>query len=215
MGIPYTGCPTEAIVAVTSKVAVKERLLAAGLPTPPWLDLDRRFCLPQAISAKSDGGTTRFILKSVYEHASFHIEDASLVAPDNSEAVTTLVCECTKQSGRAFFAEQFIDGREFNLSLWGAEPELLPPAEIDFSTFPAGKPRIVGHRAKWNPASFEYDQTARRFEFPAADRTLLLQLKKLAIDCWRLFGLDGYARIDFRIDAAGQPWILEINANPS
>jgi D-alanine-D-alanine ligase len=36
----------------------------------------------------------------------------------------------------------------------------------------------------------------------------------LAVECWRLFGLAGYARVDFRCDEAGRPWILEINANP-
>ena len=61
--------------------------------------------------------------------------------------------------GRAYFAEEFIEGREFNLSVLGEPPQVLPPAEIDFSTFPAGKPRIVGHVAKWDEASFEYHNT--------------------------------------------------------
>ena len=34
------------------------------------------------------------------------------------------------------------------------------------------------------------------------------------MECWRLFDLCGYARVDFRVDAAQQPWILEINTNP-
>ena len=38
--------------------------------------------------------------------------------------------------------------------------------------------------------------------------------RRLALECWRLFGLRGWARVDFRVDAAGQPWILEVNANP-
>ena len=39
-------------------------------------------------------------------------------------------------------------------------------------------------------------------------------MKRLALECWRLFGLQGYVRVDFRVDQAGQPWILEINTNP-
>jgi D-alanine-D-alanine ligase len=117
-------------------------------------------------------------------------------------------------SGKAHFAEQFIDGREFNLSLMGSEPRVLTPAEIDFSAFPAGKHRIVGHSAKWDCDSFEYHNTDRRFEYPASDRPLLRRLAELARECWQLFDLTGYARVDFRVDEVGQPWILEINTNP-
>ncbi len=119
-------------------------------------------------------------------------------------------------SGRACFAEQFIEGREFNISVLAGPhgPEVLCPAEIDFSAFPAGKPRIVGHRAKWQADSFEYHHTPRSFGFPPSDRPLLDRLRRLAEDCWTLFELRGWARVDFRVDGAGQPWILEINANP-
>jgi D-alanine-D-alanine ligase len=217
LGLPYTGCQTAAIVAVTSKIAAKEKLLAAGLPTPPWINQagDVASAQVNALPPEADVKNTRFILKSVYEHGSFQIEDASLLAPARSVEVAAKLREYAEQSERPFFAEQFIDGREFNLSMWGTEPEVLPPAEIDFSTFPVDKPRVVGHLAKWDPASFEYHQTVRRFDFPSEDNALLSRLKGLAVSCWRLFELRGYARIDFRIDAAGQPWILEINVNPS
>jgi D-alanine-D-alanine ligase len=114
--------------------------------------------------------------------------------------------------GRPLFAEQFIEGREFNLSLLSGQ--VLPPAEIDFSSFPPNKPRIVGHQAKWDQGSFEYQQTPRGFDFLATDRPLLECVSELARSCWQLFELSGYARVDFRVDRDGQPWILEVNANP-
>ncbi len=92
--------------------------------------------------------------------------------------------------------------------------QVLPPAEIDFCAFPPDKPRIVGHQAKWDQDSFEYQQTPRRFVFPAKDKPLLSRVSDLARSCWGLFGLSGYARVDFRVDNDGQPWILEVNANP-
>jgi D-alanine-D-alanine ligase len=91
---------------------------------------------------------------------------------------------------------------------------VLPPAEIDFSALPEGKPHIVGYAAKWHAASVEFQQTPRRFEFPDSDAVCLGQLSELALRCWRLFDLRGYARVDFRVDADGQPWILEVNTNP-
>jgi D-alanine-D-alanine ligase len=93
-------------------------------------------------------------------------------------------------------------------------PEVLPPAEIDFSAFPAGKPRIVGFDAKWDADSFAYTNTPRQFDFSASDRGLLERLSDLARKCWTSFGLAGYARVDFRVDEWGEPWILEINGNP-
>jgi D-alanine-D-alanine ligase len=71
------------------------------------------------------------------------------------------------RTGRACFAEQYIEGREFNISLLAGPdgPQVLPPAEIDFSAFPPGKPRIVGYAAKWTRRR-QYQQTPRRFDFP-------------------------------------------------
>ena len=118
--------------------------------------------------------------------------------------------------GGACLAEAYIDGREFNLSLLADEggPEVLPPAEIRFDGYPPGKVRVVGYRSKWKEGTFEFANTPRTFEFPAEDVPLLSQLKELARRCWKIFDLRGYARVDFRVDGEGRPWILEVNANP-
>ncbi|MCC8165280.1 MAG: D-alanine--D-alanine ligase, partial [Planctomycetes bacterium] len=119
--------------------------------------------------------------------------------------------------GEPFFAERFIDGREFNLSLIENESggvTVLPEAEIRFENFPAGKPAIVGYQAKWVEDSPEYIGTTRSFEFPPSDDTLRKNLKKAAVRCWRIVGLRGYARVDFRVDNLGNIAILEANANP-
>jgi D-alanine-D-alanine ligase len=43
---------------------------------------------------------------------------------------------------------------------------------------------------------------------------LLAELTDLALQCWTLFDLSGYARVDFRVDGHQRPWVLEVNANP-
>jgi D-alanine-D-alanine ligase len=141
------------------------------------------------------------------------MEDDSVLAGLAPAEVGERLAQRAARTGRPCFAEQFIEGREFNLALL-AGPELLPPAEIEFSAYPPDKPRIVGHRAKWQSDSFEYHNTPRRFDFAAADGPLLDELRELARQCWTLFRLRGWARVDFRVDAAGKPWILEVNANP-
>jgi D-alanine-D-alanine ligase len=72
----------------------------------------------------------------------------------------------------------------------------------------------VGYRAKWDQDSFEYHHTARRFDFPPEDTRMLDEVSRIALRCWDLFGLCGYARVDFRVDNQGNPWVLEINTNP-
>jgi ribosomal protein S18 acetylase RimI-like enzyme len=150
-----------------------------------------------------------WIVKSIWEHASVGLGDSSVLRGLTPEAVAERLPD-------GFFAERFIEGREFNLALLaGPEgPEVLPPAEIVFVDFPADKPKIVGYTAKWDEESFEYSHTVRRFADPAVDGPLLEKLKGLAVRCWDVFGLGGYARVDFRVDACGEPWILEVNTNP-
>ena len=152
---------------------------------PRWINADRRW---------ADNGNAKFILKSVYEHASFELDDTSIVCVTGQKQITALLHEREAATGRGYFAEEFIDGREFNLSLIGPGPRVLPPAEIDFSTFPRGKERIVGHSAKCDQTSFEYHNTDRIFDFPASDQRLLQRISELAVECWRLFELCGYAR---------------------
>jgi D-alanine-D-alanine ligase len=83
-----------------------------------------------------------------------------------------------------------------------------------FVDFPDGVPHIVDYAAKWDAASHAYHHTPRRFGLPAEDGPLVAALRALALRAWDLFGLRGYARVDFRVDAAGRPFMLEVNANP-
>ncbi len=202
--IPFTGCGLEALALSADKCSAKRRLRAAGLPTPAWAEAGRE-------PAPDIFGRT-VIFKSRSQHASVGLDEDSLAHCDGPETLRLGL----ERRGPGWYAEEFIDGREFNISvlLQGGTPRVLPPAEIDFSPFPAGKPRLVGYRAKWVEDSFEFHNTTRTFEFPPADRPLLAELRRLSLAAWDVFQLRGYARVDFRVDAAGQPWILEVNANP-
>jgi D-alanine-D-alanine ligase len=215
--IPCTGSPAEALFLTNNKLLTKRLLRQAGLATPDWVTHDPQTSEASPMSEVSPTtALPRFILKPVSEHASFGLEEDSIVHPESRGALQPLLQSHSARLGRACYAEQYVAGREFNLSVLAGPsgPEILPPAEIDFSAFPPGKPHIVGYRAKWEAGSFEFDHTPHRFEFPPADRPLLDRLADLALKCWQVFELRGYARVDFRVDAAGEPWVLEINANP-
>jgi D-alanine-D-alanine ligase len=216
MAIPYTGSCAESLLITSNKAMAKERMEKAGLPTPEWIG---PYPATLPYSSRSNflkGKTGAWIIKSVWEHASVGLDENGLIQTPDPELVHKAMKTRVTQLGGACFAERFIDGREFNLSLlWGPkEVEVLPPAEIIFDGYGTEKPRIVDYRAKWDETSYEYHHTPRSFSFGSEDIILISELKRLAMECWKVFGLRGYARVDFRVDTQGRPWILEINANP-
>ena len=207
LGVPYTGCRADALLLTSNKLLAKRWLQGAGLPVPAWVEPG---------DDDLPAGTADWIVKSVWEHASIGLDANSLVRGRDGRAVRELLPERARRLGGVCFAEHYIEGRECNLALLAGPhgPELLPPAEIVFDNFPPGMPRILDYRAKWDEQSFACRHTRRSFDFPPADGPLLARLKQLALACWRIFRLNGYARVDFRIDTTGAPWILEVNANP-
>lgn len=204
--IPYTGCSASAIFQTSDKILAKKLMLFTGIQTPDFFTFDQPPTPAQIENAS-------WIVKSVMEHASFGLCESKPLLFSSLQEISNRVAN--EQNPWHFFAEKYIHGREFNLSLIGdlQNPEVLPPAEIRFN-YPPLKPRIVGYKAKWDENSFEYKNTNRSFDFNADDQHLLAQLKDIAVKCWKTFGLNGYARVDFRVDESGQIYVLEINANP-
>ncbi|MCE5269140.1 MAG: hypothetical protein LLG00_14790 [Planctomycetaceae bacterium] len=210
MSIRYAGNSTEALFLTTHKLLGKQRMREGGLPTPDW------FVVPDSAGDRAIDAGKSWIIKGVWDQGSRGLDDDAVLTGVERASLIERLEQRRDGTGRPCFAEEFIEGREFNLAVLGGPdgPESLPPAEIDFLEFPSGKPRIVGYGAKWREDSFEFQHTTRRFEFGPSDASLLERLRTLALDCWRLFGLRGWARVDFRVDRNGQPWILEVNANP-
>lgn len=207
--IGYTGAGTEALFLTSNKLMAKKLMKGAGISSPPWFSMED-------LRSKTVTPECPFIIKSVWEHASVGLDEDSVIPGGSAERLILEMEHRLDALGGNCFAEAYIEGREFNLSILaaGSRPEVLPPAEIRFDFFAEGKMKVVGYRAKWDPDSFEYHNTPRCFDFPEKDDALLCRLTSIARECWRLFGLQGYARVDFRVDNAGTPWVLEVNANP-
>lgn len=205
--IPFTGNGAEAQFATSGKLLAKQLLRAAGLPTAAWV-------VPDGAYTEADQKQPAdWIVKSVWEHASVGIDDTSVL-----RGVTAAAAAAAAGSrGCGCFAEHFIEGREFNVGLLEAADgtlHVLPPAELVFVDYPPDKPRIVGYEAKWHDETFACKHTVRRFVDPVGENDLCVRLRDLAHSCWHLFGLSGYARVDFRADASDNLVILEVNANP-
>ena len=90
----------------------------------------------------------------------------------------------------------------------------MPAAEMVFHNFGNERPKIVDFKAKWIHDSFEYENTIREFPHDKLNPLLNEEINQTALKCWNVFGLKGYARVDMRIDANENPYVIEVNANP-
>jgi D-alanine-D-alanine ligase len=198
LGLPVSGNSARTLRDLINKPAVKRRLQQHGLPTPAFPE---------------DGAQGKqWILKSETFHCSRGMDHRNVSS--DIEALNRLARECAHRYSGAWFLEEYIPGREINIALLDngtGRPDILPASEIHFT---GREPHIVDYDSKWNENSESYAHTTPGMIFSAADKPLLDKLGALSQQCWQHFNLSGYARVDFRIDKAGNPFILEINANP-
>jgi D-alanine-D-alanine ligase len=206
--IPYTGCRTDAMFLTSNKPMAKKVMYNAGIETPTWITED-------GFSTGSVSSDT-FIVKASWEDASVGLDENSIIKTTDRTEILAAINNRMKILSCQCFAEAYIDGREFNIALLATESgvKLLPPAEMLFLDYPPDKLKLLDYRAKWVEDSFEYDNTRRTLDMTSTDAALIARLQDIARQCWQLFGLRGYARVDFRVDNKGNPFVLEINANP-
>lgn len=200
LNLPYTGAATHCLRHCGSKPRLKDVLIAAGIPTPAWIT-----------AADGQVPPGRYIVKSETEHGSLGLDSGSVM---DASGVKEAIARFSRRHGGAWFAEQFIDGREFNVSLLACDDQdmdVLPVAEISFEGLPSTLPRIVDYAAKWDENSLTYRHTRRLFP---DEPELCRQMADIARRCWHACGLKGYARVDFRTDADGMPYVIDVNPNP-
>lgn len=193
-GARFTGNSSAALMLTSHKPLTKRLLAAAGIAVAPSHDDTRGPC----------------IVKPIWEDASLGIDDDAVV-PTGAAAAARLA-----RLGADWFAEAYLPGREINVALLDGPRgvEVLPIAEIVFDGpgWVPEKPRIIGYAAKWDPASFEYQNTRRHF--PTGEEGLFSIIRDMSLRCWEVLGLAGYARVDLRVTEDGRPIVLEVNANP-
>ncbi|MCF7838457.1 MAG: GNAT family N-acetyltransferase [Candidatus Marinimicrobia bacterium] len=208
LGKACTGNDTPALLLTLDKALTKACLRDQGLPVPEAVVFRaNQFDASQVVNFP-------VIVKPLRADAGEGI-DARGVIPAPGPALRSAVRRVQRAFGGAALVEQYIAGREFNLSVvaLSGTPRVLPLAEIDFTDFPDQQPRIVDYAAKWQTESFAYQHTVRRL--PAnVSRSLAATLRQTARRAWQAAGCRDYIRLDLRVDAHHRPYILEINANP-
>jgi len=204
LGFTYTGCPGSTLSLGLDKVKTKTRLASIGIDMPRYQLLD-----PTTTSLFHLNYPC--IVKPCAEDGSNGISEESVVHdPDSLEKQVTKII---KRFGRRALVEEFIDGREFNITVLGTnEPTALPISEIVYS-LPPETPKILSFSAKWDPQSIYFEHT--KAVCPAEiDTELQKRITQTAIIAFKLLGSCGYARVDFRLDTEEQLKVIEVNPNP-
>jgi D-alanine-D-alanine ligase len=205
-----TGNQTPALLLSQNKWQTKAVLAASNVLCPQGVVIH----IGQKIESVEGSPSGRYIVKPALADASEGIDNDSVVDIPGP-ALQKAVDKIHTQFGQSAIVEQFISGREINVSLLerNGRVEVMPLAEIDFGRFGPDRPRIVGYSAKWLTETFEYQNTPRvipaAISEKAADR-----IRKCAVLTWQVIGCSGYARIDFRLDRNEQPFVIEVNPNP-
>jgi D-alanine-D-alanine ligase len=200
--IPYSGNSLESIFLTTNKTICSNSMKNAGINNPgSYLPSNPKLLKPGR----------KYIIKPIWEDGSLGITSDSVF-----ECKPGFEAKLKGLDDAHWFIEDFIDGREFNISLLAGKdgPEVLPPAEIVFVNYDERRPRIIDFKAKWEIDSFEYINTVREFPGNKINSHLATNLKEAALACWHLFSLKGYARVDVRTDNNDNVFVIEINGNP-
>ena len=204
--IPYTGAGPFALGLALNKPRVKELLTCHGIRTPRFTTF--------APNDKVVPGDLAFpvIVKPAREDASVGIDDRSVVY--SAAELKRRVHYIQSEFDQPALVEEYIDGRELNVAILGSHPPVvLPISEIDFSGLTDGMHKIVSYEAKWIQGSVAFEGT--RGVCPASlPPALEEELRATALRCVELVGCRDYARVDFRLNSAGVPYVLEVNPNP-
>lgn len=209
LDIPFTGTSALGIALANDKGVAKSLFRNQGVRTPSW----------QTFAPGSEIVPVEFsfpaIVKPVHEDASIGIDLNSIV--EDPSSLSERVRFVWKEFGQAALAEEFIDGREFNVALLASptgELRALPISEIVFDGFPNHKYRIVTFAAKWMADSPQFATTV-----PRCPAEVPLELEKtvqgLAVKAAEAVRMRDYGRIDFRVRASsGEVFVTEANPNP-
>ena len=204
LGLQYTGCTSTTLLLALHKARSKALIESAKIDTPKYQILN-----PQTLSHFSLSYPC--IVKPFAQDASLGISKNSVIY--DHAALKEKVGEISQHFGGRAMVEEYVDGREFNITILGnVELTRLPISEIDY-TLPPDVPRILTYSAKWDPESLYFQNT--NAVCPAhIDTGLKARIEDTATQLFHIFRCTGYARIDFRLGTEGSLKTLELNPNP-
>ena len=203
----YTGCNPRGLTLARDKALSKKVLMYHRVKVPAFMVvlMGRKARRPRRLGFP-------LIVKSLVAEASCGIAQASVV--DNDEKLEERVRFIHQRVGTDAIVEEYIDGREIYVGVMGTKRlEVFPAWEIILDNLPPDAVRIATEKVKWDPSYQKRHQiTWKKAALPVESEDRLAKLSKRI---YRALNLSGYARLDFRMDAQGQLFLLEANPNPN
>jgi D-alanine-D-alanine ligase len=210
MGVAYTGNRPITLATCQNKYRTKLLCEAAGLPTAQF------FLATRAPVPRDHGLAFPLIVKPAFEDASGGIDADSVVV--DQRALEEQVARVLGEFEMPALVEEYIEGREIHAAILGNHPpEVLPLFEMEFEPAEedeAWKPQIITYRAKWDPHSSDFYSMDAVVPPLDLDPAVAGAIRSIAVDAFVAVRGRDYARVDMRVSADGQPFILEINPNP-
>ena len=209
LDLRYTGSSPAGLILAGDKTLTKKVLAFHGIQSAKFATMYR--------GQVDWSGDIKFplLVKPPQEDASLGITQKSVV--NDVKELLDVISSTQQEYQSPVLVEEFIDGREFYVGVIGnSKVEALPIIELDFSTFPAGLPKIASWEAKWGD---DGDEKGAQFEgtksiFPTdLSEELTNKIQQVAIDSFQALRLRDYARVDLRVTAAEEVYVIEANPN--
>jgi len=209
LDLHYTGSSPAGLILAGDKTLTKKVLTFHGILTAKFATVFR--------GAVDWAGEIEFplILKPPQEDASLGITQKSIV--NDVRELLEKISSIQEEYQGPVLAEEFIDGREFYVGVIGnSDVKALPIMEMDFTGYPEGRPKIASWEAKWGD---EGDEKGAEFEgtksiFPTnVSEELATRMQRVAIDAFQALRLRDYARVDLRVNAKEEIYVIEVNPN--
>lgn len=207
LGVPFTGCNSLGIQLSRDKALAKKILRFHRIPTARFAV----FAKGRVVRLRRD---LRFplIVKSVEEEASLGISQASVVTDEAK--LRERVEFVHEKVGTAAIAEEYIEGREFTVSVIGNERlSTFPIWELRFENLPEGSLPIATARAKWD-LKYQRKVGIKTGAAEGIEPELQARIARIAKRVYRVLELSGYARLDLRVTPENAVFVIEANATP-
>lgn len=207
--IPYTGSNPFTLGLCIDKIRVKKLLSYHKIPTPEW---DYVYSLDDDIR---DDLKYPLIVKPANTDNSIGITNDSVVR--NKEELYRQLEKVIKEIGRPALIEEYIDGDEYDVPIIGADDDdlrILPLARSMFDNLPSNLWHIYPFEAKYTDGG-EYNKIVVQRPPKNIGKKLEQLLGEIALDTYNILDCHDYGRIEIRVDKNNNPYVLELNPNPS
>jgi len=208
--IPYTGSNPLTLALCIDKIRVKKLLTFHDIPSPKW---DYAYSMDDDISEKL---RYPLIVKPGNTDNSIGITNESVVA--NKKELIKRMEYVIKEMNRPVLVEEYIEGDEYDVTIIGNdedELQVLPLSRSIFKNMPEGYWHIYPYQVKWSSEESAYDNIIVQRPPRNISKKLASLITEIALDTYRILDCHDYGRVEIRVDEHNNPYVLELNPNPS